>query len=353
MSTRTQPGAVSYFTTDDAFLSTPGGPAAFVGASVFRLNDGVVAYVAPVGEATVAPTEVVAHLPGTLFGGFSDSHVHLGLIDPAGLAPGGVARVVDLGWMPDLKTDYGIDVAFAGAFLTAPGGYPSRQSWAPEGACLEIRTADESARALARLAAAGASVIKLTLNSVAGPVFDDALLEAIIRQAHALGVPVVAHAEGEGQAWRAAQAGVDYFAHTPFTERLTDDQLASIATTAAFISTLDIHGYGTPTPGFEIALDNLARFAALGGRVVYGTDLGNGPLPVGLNERELGALAAAGLGQQALVSALTARIGNPGGSSGHRLSYIEGPVNHDPSATASWLSGATVLNIAHIEEIFA
>ena len=47
------------------------------------------------------------------------------------------------------------------------------------------------------------------------------------------------------------------------------------------VSTLDIHSYGKETPELHTALDNLNRFLAAGGRVVYGTDLGNGPIPAG------------------------------------------------------------------------
>ena len=58
------------------------------------------------------------------------------------------------------------------------------------------------------------------------------------------------------------------------------------------MSTLDIHGYGTPTAEQDRAVDNLSRFRAAGGRVLYGTDLGNGPLPPVLKLRELQLLAA-------------------------------------------------------------
>ena len=45
------------------------------------------------------------------------------------------------------------------------------------------------------------------------------------------------------------------------------------------VSTLDIHLFGRETPELDVAKDNLRRFAAAGGRVAYGTDLGNGPIP--------------------------------------------------------------------------
>ena len=49
------------------------------------------------------------------------------------------------------------------------------------------------------------------------------------------------------------------------------------------VSTLDIHGTGGDTPALRTALDNLRRFHAAGGTVVYGTDLGNGPIPSGIH----------------------------------------------------------------------
>ncbi len=50
---------------------------------------------------------------------------------------------------------------------------------------------------------------------------------------------------------------------------------------------------------------NLAAFVAAGGRVLYGTDLGNGEQPLGVNSRELEALHAVGVRGAALIDALT------------------------------------------------
>ena len=66
---------------------------------------------------------------------FTDHHVHLHLIDESGLAAGGIAGVVDLGGDPVALARRGNHsiprVAYAGAFLTAVGGYPLGRSWAP------------------------------------------------------------------------------------------------------------------------------------------------------------------------------------------------------------------------------
>jgi hypothetical protein len=54
-----------------------------------------------------------------------------------------------------------------------------------------------------------------------------------------------------------------------------------------------------------MAIDNLRRFRAAGGRVLYGTDMGNGPASGGVERDELAALQDAGLSADDLVDALT------------------------------------------------
>jgi hypothetical protein len=146
---------------------------------------------------------------------------------------------------------------------------------------------------------------------------------------------------------RAARAGVDQFAHTPFSERLGNDEIAVLARSCTIISTLDIHGYGSYGTDFAIASHNLARFVEAGGRVLYGTDLGNGPLPEGLNRRELDALISAGVSLDDVVVALTGLTA----ATSTRLSYIAGPVVRDRPDFAQWLMTATVVSTAQLEEI--
>ena len=200
----------------------------------------------------------------------------------------------------ETKRPRAVEVDFAGAFLTAPGGYPSDRDWAPEGSFREISDADSAAAAVAEMADAGASCIKVTSNSTAGPVLPDDLFRAIVGLAADRALPVVAHAEGRGQAARAVRLGAARLAHAPFTEHLDDDEIARQAASASWISTLAIHD----DPARAIAIDNVRRFRAAGGTVLYGTDLGNGPMPVDLNPREIAALREAGLDDAALLTAL-------------------------------------------------
>ncbi|HEX2068645.1 MAG TPA: amidohydrolase, partial [Actinomycetota bacterium] len=69
----------------------------------------------------------------------------------------------------------------------------------------------------------------------------------------------------------------------------------------------DIHSYGRDTPELEVALDNISRFLRAGGRVAYGTDLGNGPIPPGIHVGEAEHLHRAGLSPERVLEAMTFR----------------------------------------------
>lgn len=230
---------------------------------------------------------------------FTDFHVHLDLVDPEAVAAGGLARVLDLGSAtPGVAGS--VEVVRAGRMLTAIGGYPSTRPWAAGGLFREVAD-DEVDAAVAEQVAGGAAVIKIALNTVAGPVWSDETLAAVVVAAHGAGRQVVAHVEGDGQSARAAAAGVDAFAHTPFTERLDDALIARLAAGTTWISTLRIH----TGRDRETAIDNLRRFRMAGGDILYGTDMGNGPASGGVERDELEALAEAGLTDDDLVVALT------------------------------------------------
>jgi hypothetical protein len=335
-------------TCDDAWFGGWQGP------SILRIEAGRLTYAGRNDDRD--RVEADGHVPATVVAPFTDSHVHLGLIDPGALVGQGIGRVVDLGWDPALSTTWPTlgrapdsgwpEVSTSGGLLCAPGGYPSRSGWAPPAAALAVADRDDACTTLDRLQDRGASVAKITLNSDVGPVWDDDLLSAVVEEAHRRGLPVVAHAQGVGQTRRAARAGVDALAHTPFSERLDDDLLSDVARHMTWISTLDIHGYGARGAAFETALDNLTRFHAQGGRVLYGTDLGNGPLPVGLNGREVAALAEAGLGLDAILHALTPGSGESGFDT-RLVSFFAGP---RPRGVAD-LAGVRVIDLPELARL--
>jgi imidazolonepropionase-like amidohydrolase len=264
----------------------------------------------------------VLEVDGTILPAFADRHVHVGLADPAAILSGGVTAVRDLAWpgeaifpLADLSESDGFEgplIRAAGPMLTAPGGYPIRASWAPEGTGWEIATPEEAAEAVGSLLARGATHIKVSLNADAGPTPTDAVLLAIAETAHSAQIPVTAHAQGAGQVERALGAGLDELAHTPWTERLSDAVVRLAAARLRIVSTLDIQSHGLPTAELERALDNLRRFHAAGGEVVYGTDLGNGPIPPGIHVGELRHLEAAGLSADEVLAAAVRSSLEPG-----------------------------------------
>ncbi|KQQ66190.1 amidohydrolase family protein [Microbacterium sp. Leaf320] len=216
--------------------------------------------------------------------------------------PHPVAAPWSLSERSETKRPHPVAVEFAGAFLTPVGGYPSDRDWALEGSFREIADTAAAERAVAEMADAGASCIKVASNADAGPVFTDDLCRAIVDAASARGLPIVTHAQGSGEAQRVARLGVARLAHAPFTERLDDDEIVAQAASVAWVSTLAIHDADSAER--VTAVDNVRRFHAAGGAMLYGTDMGNGPTPVGLNPNELAALRDAGITGAALLRTL-------------------------------------------------
>ncbi|MEV4350759.1 amidohydrolase [Actinoplanes sp. NPDC049596] len=247
-------------------------------------------------------------LPGTLLPGLVDAHVHSALVDLATVRAGGIAAVWDLGGEPSTVAAVAADherrrmprIRYAGPFLTAPGGYPSDRSWAPPGSWRDIHSPAEAIEAAAEAKSFGATLIKVTAHA-GGPLLSPEIMAAIVGE----GLPVVVHAEGPGTVKLAVDAGAAYLAHTPWTEPLEPGLARACAEQTTWISTLDIHGWGRPTPEQATAIANLRLFLGNGGKVRYGTDLGNGPLPPAINPREIRLLQNAGMTPNEILLSMT------------------------------------------------
>ena len=281
-------------------------------------------------------------VPGTVLPGLCDAHVHSALVDLATVRAGGIAAVWDLGGVPErvrelsLRDDPRLPrVRYAGPFLIPPGGYPSDRAWAPAGSWREVHSAADAAEAVAAARTAGATLVKVTAHS-STPLLPAATMSALVAAAHAENLPVVVHAEGPGTVGAAYEAGADVLAHTPWTEEVDEGLIRECAARMTWISTLDIHGWGSPTPERATAIANLRRFREQGGTVRYGTDLGNGPLPPAVNRREVRALQEAGLSPREILSAMT----EPELS---ELSWIPGGLRLEPDTFADVLATARVL----------
>jgi imidazolonepropionase-like amidohydrolase len=249
----------------------------------------------------------------TLTPGFIDAHVHIGFYEPGRVLRGGVTTVRDLGWPADeihaltaRSRDAGFDgpeILAAGPILTAPGGYPTRATWAPPGTGREVRDAAEARSAVQEVAEHGASVIKVSLNPSVGPTLDAPTLAAIVERAHEKGLKVTGHVHGTNELEKALDARMDELAHMLMGDEVisarTIDRM--VASGMAVVPTLSCRfGHERRT-----AIGNLVRFREAGGKVIYGTDLGNeGPRP-GIDRREVEGMVHAGYSVSDVIRSAT------------------------------------------------
>ena len=185
-------------------------------------------------------------------------------------------------------------VAYAGAFLTAPGGYPSGRSWAPAATVREVTdpslhpgVAGGAATAVDEQASFGASVIKVALNAQAGPVPEPAVLAAIVAAAHAARTAGRRPRAGRGHDGAARSRRASTRSPTCRSPRQLDAALIARRWRADSSGSPPSTSTATTTGAPHRATRTCQRFLVAGGTVLYGTDLGNGDLPVGVNPREL------------------------------------------------------------------
>jgi imidazolonepropionase-like amidohydrolase len=249
----------------------------------------------------------------TLMPGFIDAHVHIGFAAPAEVLSHGVTTVRDLGWPPkkiwplveaSRASDFdGPEVLAAGQMLTVPRGYPTRAGWAPRRTGLPVRSPAEAREAVAAQAGGGACVIKVALNPLVGPVLDLETLTAVVRAAHDRSLRVTGHTYGLEELHKALDAGMDELAHMLMSpesipaatiKRMVRRSMTIVPTLSCF--------FGSDQ---EIAVENLRSFVRAGGRVIYGTDLGNeGPRP-GIDPGEVDAMSRAGMSPLEIIASAT------------------------------------------------
>ena len=251
-------------------------------------------------DATAATTRNLGD--ATILPGFIDLHVHA-FSRPVT----GVTTVRDLGiplrYLRPPGVILGLRALMAGPLITVPGGYPTPSF----GASLAYPVASPAAarRAVDRLARRGAAVIKIALDPGIGvnwPMLTVAETRAIVAEAHGRHLHVVAHAFEAGIAIALA-AHVDELAHTPCGA--TPQQAAEIGRRhLPVVATLHVeeivfHGCTGVAQEIERA----------GGRLLYGTDLGNRGIPYGIDVEELRLLRTAGLTPTQVLAAATSAAG--------------------------------------------
>lgn len=258
-------------------------------------------------------TQVFDATGKTLLPGFIDAHVHIGFYDPRDVLAGGVTTVRDLAWPPEEITPLmhasrdrgfqGPTIIAAGPMLTARGGYPTRAGWAPRGTGFEITNEQEAREAVAMVADSGFCIVKVALNPPVGPTLPAEILTAIVGAAHERGLDVTGHIYGLAELEKALDAGIDELAHMLMSdETIPPATLQRMVTSEVrVVPTLSVFSGS----GLDTAIRNLSNFLAAGGRVIYGTDLGNeGPRP-GIDAREVDAMSRAGMSGLEIIRSAT------------------------------------------------
>ena len=127
------------------------------------------------------------------------------------------------------------------------------------------------------------------------PGFPKEEIRELVHIAHEEGFAVMAHANGPGTAQAAAEAGVDSVEHGAYFRE--EDLWAMKENGTVWVPTLstigNLRGRGRFEEGavraiLESAMENVAKFAAMGGLIAPGTDAGAWAVPHGsLTEYEL------------------------------------------------------------------
>jgi imidazolonepropionase-like amidohydrolase len=251
------------------------------------VDDGVIASVGA-GSASLAGATVIDAQGRTVMPGFIDAHRHIGGQGPNWLdeqAPAAMQAWLDAGFTtmldalaigPSANTLVELrrridDGEIAGPRLKLSGMAPLNQTALPQGIDAArvdpartplaerppvATTPPEQARGMvAGYAAQGFDNIKIIL--VASPAGTDlATLQAIADEAHMHGMRMITHTTSVDDALVAADAGTDYYAHTPHIGWVDEgDAIARIvATGAPMVSTL-----GVFTPYYGEQGDGLFR----------------------------------------------------------------------------------------------
>ena len=270
------------------------------GGAVLIEGDEIVA----VGNVDAEAKRTIELGDATILPGIIDLHVHV----EEQMLEGGVTTVRNVGApLSDLQRPdrYApLRIIDAGPLMSVPGGYPGPVH-GPELA-LEVLGPADARRAVRDLVSRGAEVIKISLEPGFGwPMLSTAEARAIVDEAHAAGLRVTAHVGGRGGTVRAVEAGVDDLAHLPcggvgdeILQFVRDAEIEIVAT----LHVITIYSDCEP-------LVEARRFVALGGSLLYGTDVGNPGIPLGIDVAELRLLQDAGLSPAEVLAAATSRAG--------------------------------------------
>ncbi|MGW4533752.1 amidohydrolase family protein [Nocardia sp. NPDC004340] len=254
-----------------------------------------------------------------LLPGLIDAHVHIRDHDTPGLlAAHGVTTGLDMACEPEvvagLRNTVGTtDIRSAGRAIVGPDGMHGKFLGEPA----IIRGAEQAEPAVAQRHSTGSDYIKLVLEAPGEGGPDAASAKAVVAEAHARGLLVIAHAATPGAYTMALDAGADVITHVPAGNPLPADTIERIAAEGTIVvPTLTMMEGMAAVRGFPDAfgacLASVAAMHAAGIPILAGTDANANP-GVPMNpafgaslHHELELLVAAGLSPAEALHAATA-----------------------------------------------
>ncbi len=216
-------------------------------------------------------------------------------------------------------------VFLAGPVLSAPGGHPGanlypNNAWLRELASRELTTEEEVRTEVRQLAEMGVDAIKFVYHGSS----DDAkpymlapglpirkitsqVMEAIIAEAHQLGLPVTAHTAELEDAVAVLEAGCDGLEHGVTRSLIEGEALGALLLEKGALYGPTLSGYISRNPVMaDTLLPNVKQLAEQGVRMVLGTDGGPGRGGSGVDTlKELELMVQAGLTPQQAIQAGT------------------------------------------------
>ena len=280
------------------------------------VRDGKVAAVGDPAALRAPDVREIARPGGTILPGFIDLHTHhtFNGVPLARVLEHGVTTVRDLGGA--LQPSGGMREVLAGPMLTAPRGYPIPVF---KGTERTVRGTRQARAAVRDLVHHGAGVIKVSLEPGGSPgapwshhapsddppwpMLKPRELKAIVDEAHKHGRKVAAHLSGREGVELALDAGVDEWSHVP-CDRVPGRLLRrAVRAKVAIVGTLDTQAH------CRGVAENANQIVALGGRILYGTDLAHVEIPHGIDAQELHLMLGAGMTIRQVLRAATGWAG--------------------------------------------
>ena len=216
-------------------------------------------------------------------------------------------------------------VFLADPVLSAPGGHPGasvyrNNAWLRELSSRELTTEEEARTEVRQLAELGVDAIKFVYHGSTDetepyllapglPIrkIPSQVMEAIIDEAHRLGLPVTAHTAELEDAVAVLEAGCDGLEHGVTRSLIEDETLGALLLAKGALYGPTLSGYINGNPGMaDTLLPNVKRLAGQGVRMVLGTD--GGPARGGSGNdtlKELELMVEAGLTPQQGIQAGT------------------------------------------------